>query len=534
MMRNFSVRVDGLWNFRVFRRLSLPFPSDCAIVKPSVSLVKEAAGKMGKVEELLNSVDAIIWEWDVREKRYTFVSQQAERILGYPLSQWQTESEFWLVHLHPEDRERMVAFRERLLRERLEQASVDYRMVAADGRILWLRERVTIVVEDGKVTKLRGVTMDIIEAKEAEERFFKAFHSSLTAMAIARQEDRKFVEVNDQFVALTGYSRDELIEQAPEKLQLWLPSPDRAEKEEQLRRQGEIREWEKRLKRKDGSVRNVLTSIVAIEIGGQPCLLFNLLDITERKQAEAILRDARNALEFQVRQRTSDMETFVYAVSHDLRAPLMALEGFAQALLEDYADRLNETGRDYCRRIINAARKMDQLINAVLDYGRLSYMELTVGAVSLERIVDDALQLLEAYLTQKDARVIVTRPLPEVVGHHALLVQIVVNLLTNAVKFTPPDRKPKVKVWAEKREGIVRLWVEDNGIGIPVEHQERIFQPFTRLHPETAYPGVGIGLAIVKRGVERMNGKVGVLSEPSKGSRFWIELPASKNDPLPA
>jgi PAS domain S-box-containing protein len=351
---------------------------------------------------------------------------------------------------------------------------------------------------------------------------------------LPRQEDRKFVEVNDQFVALTGYSRDELIEQAPEKLQLWLPSPDRAEKEEQLRRQGEIREWEKRLKRKDGSVRDVLTSIVAIEIGGQPCLLFNLLDITERKQAEAILRDARNALEFQVRQRTSDMETFVYAVSHDLRAPLMALEGFAQALLEDYADRLNETGRDYCRRIINAARKMDQLINAVLDYGRLSYMELTVGAVSLERIVDDALQLLEAYLTQKDARVIVTRPLPEVVGHHALLVQIVVNLLTNAVKFTPPDRKPEVKVWAEKREGIVRLWVEDNGIGIPVEHQERIFQPFTRLHPETAYPGVGIGLAIVKRGVERMNGKVGVLSEPSKGSRFWIELPASKNDPLPA
>jgi len=243
---------------------------------------------MGKVEELLNSVDAIIWEWDAREKRYTFVSQQAERILGYPLSQWQTESEFWLVHLHPEDRERMVAFRERLLREKLEQASVDYRMVAADGRILWLRERVTVVVEDGKVTKLRGVTMDITEAKEAEERFFKAFHSSLTAMAIARQEDRKFVEVNDQFVALTGYSRDELIEQAPEKLQLWLPSPDRAEKEEQLRRQGEIREWEKRLKRRDGSVRDVLTSIVAIEIGGQPCLLFNLLDITERKQAEKL------------------------------------------------------------------------------------------------------------------------------------------------------------------------------------------------------------------------------------------------------
>jgi len=258
-------------------------------------------------------------------------------------------------------------------------------------------------------------------------------------------------------------------------------------------------------------------------------LLFNLLDITERKRAEAILRNSRDALELQVRERTADMESFIYAVSHDLRAPLMALEGFAQALLEDYAERLNDTGQDYCRRIVNAARKMDQLISALLDYGRLSYRELMLGEVSLEKVVDDALQLLEDYLTERGAEVTVSPPLPKVVGHHALLVQILVNLITNAVKFTPSDRKPKVQIWVEKRNGKVRLWVEDNGIGIPKEHQERIFRPFTRLHPETEYPGVGIGLAIVKRGIERMGGKVGVISELGKGSKFWIELRAASN-----
>ncbi|MGQ9519702.1 MAG: sensor histidine kinase [Candidatus Fervidibacter sp.] len=164
------------------------------------------------------------------------------------------------------------------------------------------------------------------------------------------------------------------------------------------------------------------------------------LDVTEQKRAEAVLRNARDTLELQLKERTTDTETFVYAVSRDLRAPLMALEGFAQALLEDYADKFNETGKDYCRRGVKAALKMDKLINALLEYGRLSYRELPLGSVSLEQTVEDALQLLDAYLKQREAEVEVLKPLPKVIS---LLVQVTVNLLTNAVKFTPPDKKPK-------------------------------------------------------------------------------------------
>lgn len=481
-----------------------------------------------KVEELINSLDAIVWEWDVQTNRYTFVSRQAELMFGYPLSRWLNESEFWISLIHPEDRERLLALRDCLLTEKPKRVSVDYRMVTADGRTVWVREKVAVVVE-GEFVKLRGIAIDITEAKETEERFFKAFHDSPTAMAIARKNDQRFAEVNDQIIALTGYGREELIGQTVQDLLLWLHSTDQAEIEELLRRHGEVRGLERKLRRKDGSIRDILASITIFDISGQPCLLFNLLDVTEQKRAEAVLRNARDTLELQLKERTTDAETFVYAVSHDLRAPLMAIEGFVQALLEDYADRLNETGRDYCRRIVNAALKMDKLINALLEYGRLSYRELPLGSVSLEQTVEDALQLLDAYLKQREAEVEVLKPLPKVIGHYLLLVQVAVNLLTNAVKFTPPDRKPKVKIWAERIGGKVRFWIEDNGIGIPKEHQERIFKPFVRLHPEKDYPGVGIGLAIVKRGVEQMGGRTGVISEPSKGSKFWIELPALFN-----
>jgi signal transduction histidine kinase len=123
----------------------------------------------------------------------------------------------------------------------------------------------------------------------------------------------------------------------------------------------------------------------------------------------------------------------------------------------------------------------------------------------------------------------VHEPLPPVVGHEATLSQVLANLLCNGAKFVPPGRAPVLDVRAEARNGVVRLWVEDNGIGIQQEHQERIFGVFERLHGSEEYPGTGIGLAIVRKGVERMGGKVGVESSPGAGSRFWIELPTARS-----
>ncbi|HZZ58212.1 MAG TPA: ATP-binding protein [Opitutaceae bacterium] len=244
-------------------------------------------------------------------------------------------------------------------------------------------------------------------------------------------------------------------------------------------------------------------------------ILIAIEDDTER---------ARN--EEKLRRINSDLEGFAYTVAHDLRAPLRGLQGFAEALLEDYRDSLDETGRGYARHIAGAARRMDGLISDLLDYSRLSRTELELAAVPLGQVVAAAREQVGAALKAKGAEVRVEEPLPSVRAHFVVLVQVVANLLDNGAKFVAPGASPQLTVRAERRQERVRLWVEDNGIGIAPQYHERIFRVFERLHGQDAYPGTGIGLAIVRKGAERMGGTAGVDSAPGQGARFWIDLQA--------
>ena len=247
------------------------------------------------------------------------------------------------------------------------------------------------------------------------------------------------------------------------------------------------------------------------------------------------VRDSTTTLEDRVRERTrelqernDDLEAFGYSISHDLRAPLRAMQGFSQIILEDYGDKLDDKGRQHAGRIVTAAKRMDELIRDLLAYSRLSRTNLETAPVSLENVVKEAMAQLEAEMQKAGAHVQVTEPLPSVRGHLSTLSQVVANLLGNSVKFVRPGLAPEVRVRAEARNGHVRLWVEDNGIGIRAEHQQRIFNVFERLHTNDQYPGTGIGLAIVKKGMERMGGSAGVESVFENGSRFWIELPRAE------
>ena len=243
------------------------------------------------------------------------------------------------------------------------------------------------------------------------------------------------------------------------------------------------------------------------------------------------VRDAHTRLEDQVRERTAELEerndeleAFGYSISHDLRAPLRAMQGFSQALLEDCGDRLDAMGREYAERIVAGAKRMDELIRDLLAYSRVSRAELKLVRVPLTPVAHSALAELSGALRARNANVHVDEPLPAVMGHPATLSQVLTNLLGNGLKFVPPERTPKLRVHAERHNGLVRVWVEDNGIGIAPEHQARIFRVFERLHSNDDYPGTGIGLAIVRKAVERMGGQVGVESSLGQGSRFWVEL----------
>ena len=294
---------------------------------------------------------------------------------------------------------------------------------------------------------------------------------------------------------------------------------------------------EHRVRARDGSWRWFRTQAAALRArdGGIQMWIGTAADVQDEREALEEVRHLNGVLEQRVAERTTqladanaELESFAYSVAHDLRAPLRGMRGFSQALLEEHADALDETARDYAVRISRGAERLDELINDLLAYSRLARDEVRVERVDLDGLVAEVLRHMDSRSEQGLAAVEVGRPLPAVLGHRAVLAQVLTNLVGNAMKFVPPGARPRVHIWAEDQGGAARIWVEDNGIGIRAEHRDKIFRVFERLHGQKAYPGTGIGLAIVKKGVERLGGAAGVESEPGRGSRFWFELPKAE------
>jgi PAS domain S-box-containing protein len=293
-------------------------------------------------------------------------------------------------------------------------------------------------------------------------------------------------------------------------------------------------EAELRVRRANGDYRWFLVRTVP-EHGYQGGLVRWLgiwTDIDAQKRAERGLHSFKADLERRIEDRNLELEEavhelegFSYTVAHDLRAPLRAIHSLGQILQEDYQGVLDSRGKDFVARITEACGRMDLLVNDLLSYSRLSRQELPLHPIELETVVDQALRDLSAEAKASRSEVRVERPLPVAFGNSVALPMAVRNLLSNALKYVPEGVSPRVTVRAEDRDGRVRLWVEDNGIGIPPEYHERIFRVFERLHPPEVYSGTGIGLAIVRRAIERMSGQTGLESTPGQGSRFWIELP---------
>jgi len=418
--------------------------------------------------------------------------------------------------------------------------------------------RIAVVVNINPLKNQRGEIegaincfYDITERKKTEEALrkseeqyrtlFKSIDEGFCVIEVIFDQheqplDYRFLEVNPSFEKHTGLHDvigKRMRELRPNHEAYWFETYGR------IAQTGESLRFVNEAKSLDGR----WFDVYGFRLGGREDrkvgIIFN--DITERKKAEETVRRAQaqlvdhaGELEKAVAARTAEltstnkqMETFVYSIAHDLRAPLRAMEGFSGMLAEEAGPTLSEAGRDYAKRISSSAQFMDSLLMNLLTFSRVSQQRVELTAVDPETVINTELSREENEIQEKHARVEVKGPWPRVLAHEPTLNQVLFNLLDNALKFTRPGAPALIRLWSEEVPEApvptVRICVEDNGIGIAPEHQEQTFGLFTRLHGDK-FPGTGFGLAIVQKGVEHMGGRVGVESTPGKGARFWFEL----------
>ncbi len=543
-----------------------PSPEGLSIFFQDITKRKQTEQKLldseHKFRTLTESVAVGIFIYQNNQFRY--VNPRAETLSGYTHNELLSMG--FLDIIHP-DFQQEIKMRMIRRMQGLDTSTAGYetKIIIKDGSSKWLYITTATIEYEGEMAGL-GTAYDITEQKQAEqalqenERYNRMlFESSPIGLALCKM-DGTLVDINQAFADILGRSIEDTLQ-----LPYWAITPEKYADQEQaqlavLNATGKYGPYEKEYIHQDGHLVPVLLSGLYVEKGGERYIWYSVENINKRKQAENALYKLNVELEQRVAERTTELETtnalllfskesirklnielteraedleasnlemeaFSYSVSHDLRAPLRAVQGFAQALLEDYGTKLDAAGQDFAQRIIDAASRMDLLIQDLLAYSRLSRSELVAKSIDLERIVSEAISQIQTQINESHAQISVIKPMAAAFGNRQTLVQVIVNLLSNAIKFVSPGTFPQIRIWTETRAPNIRLWIEDNGIGLPPEHMERIFQVFERLHGIETYPGTGIGLAIVKKGMERMGGTSGVESEVGKGSRFWLELP---------
>lgn len=283
------------------------------------------------------------------------------------------------------------------------------------------------------------------------------------------------------------------------------------------------------LRRKDGTrfYASGMTTALKDESGRVIGFIKVLRDDTHKKEAAEQLERTVAERTADLRATNEQLEAFVYSIAHDLRAPVRSMTGYSQILVDDYGAALDETGRHMLNRIQSSSEFMDKLLVDLLAYGRTARVELELGPVEVQTAWNTAVLQCAIQIEQCNALVETIKDnehLPTVIAHEATLAQVLANLLSNALKFVAAGVTPHIRFFSEERPETFRLWIEDNGIGIPEHQRDRVFRVFERLHG-SRYSGTGIGLSIVRKGIERMKGEVGLESSPGQGTRFWIDLP---------
>jgi PAS domain S-box-containing protein len=475
-----------------------------------------------------------------------YVSPAFERVWGRPVATLSEPGVHWLDFVHPEDRQRVS---DNYFSQSADASYViEYRIVRPDGTVVWIRGRAYPIRDSqGQIVQRAGITEDITvdhearrvaqAARAAEQQLLRLVATAPGVLLSYRRspDGQVTVEVANPKVAQAyGMRRrpdgtmDDLREviQADDRLRL------RESLEQSARHMTPWREEFRVAHPKRGQLWVELHAVPLREADGGLVWHGFLHDITDHKRVEETIRQANVELEHRVAERTAElelrhreMESFTYSVSHDLKAPLRGIDGYGKLLELDHAEHLNDEGRQFVRTIRKATVHMGRLIDDLLAYSKVERSRPTLVTINPRQIIAELLQERSREMQTAGIELVQSLVSEQALGEREGLVLAVRNLLDNAIKFSEGRVPRRIEVRCETVDARCRITVSDNGPGFDMRYRDRIFDIFQRLHRAEEFSGTGVGLAIVRKAVQRMNGTVEAFSAPEQGARFVIELP---------
>jgi len=496
------------------------------IVKLNNELLKSETRFRGLIE---NSYDLVALLDE--NSKILYRSPSSYKITGWKNEEMEKINILELIH--PDDSLFFKKFIANVRSNTGKSFSASFRSRHKDGHYIWLEGVMTSMLHDEFLKGIVANFRDVTESKEAEEKLirsekiYKTIASSIPGSVICLLDsDYRYLLVEGNMIEKLGYSKDQLLGKKAEDV---LPPEIFAgiEKELKMSFEGEIITREsnsqgydiisKFIPLKDEN--NVVYAIMTVAI-----------DVTELKNAQRHIVELNHDLEEKIIQRTEqlkksneELEAFSYSISHDLRTPLRAVNGYAKILEEDYYKLFDDEGKRLLTVVQENAKRMGMLIDDLLAFSKLGRKEVGKSLIDMTELAKNISS--EINKTYGNKAVFKINPLNPVMADSSLISQVMTNLISNAIKYSSKTEKPFIEISSEKKNGELVYSVSDNGVGFNMKYAHKLFGVFQRLHSEEEFEGTGIGLAIIKRIVTKHNGKVWAKGAPGKGATFYFSLP---------